>query len=288
MNPSSATCLSLLALFAVSFSLAQQSPANGGVAQTQPSTVHVEPRKPITEYLVKVTTLSAAAEAEKKLNPNLTLLLTQARQKMQSGDFGAAIVLMHEALAARQHEALFWITLGDAQCWTKSYADAVSSYTNALASPIQTANPEQLSAATENNMGVALAALRRTSESIEAFGAAARHDPAKAAVYFTNEAFVIESMGAAGAVQAADKAIAADPTFASAYYIRAEVMVERSTVDPTTQKIVTPPGCVESFQRYLDLQPNGEFAPEVRDILASIGQLSHAHYSNTAKTSALP
>ena len=42
-------------------------------------------------------------------------------------------------------------------------------------------------------------------------------------------------------------------------------------LDPKTQKIVAPPGCVEAYQTYLELAPDGPHAADVKGILQGIG-----------------
>jgi hypothetical protein len=80
-------------------------------------------------------------------------------------------------------------------------------------------------------------------------------------------------------IAAADKAIAADPTKAIAYYLKGQALISKATVDPKTQKIVAPPGTAEAYNKYLELQPNGPMAPEAKSILAEIGEKVNTKYS---------
>jgi len=80
------------------------------------------------------------------------------------------------------------------------------------------------------------------------------------------------------AAAAADKAIAADPTRPIPYYLKGQALVGKATVDPKTQKIVAPPGCVEAYQKYLELAPDGQFAPEVKAVLEGMGQTVKSSY----------
>jgi hypothetical protein len=73
------------------------------------------------------------------------------------------------------------------------------------------------------------------------------------------------------AAAAADKAAAADPTKAEAYYIKGQALIQKATVDPKTQKIVAPPDCIEAYQKYLEVAPTGPHAEEVKGILQGIG-----------------
>ena len=52
-------------------------------------------------------------------------------------------------------------------------------------------------------------------------------------------------------------------------------------MDPKTQKIVAPPGCVEAYQAYLELVPEGPRSDEVKGILAGIGAEVKSSYKAT-------
>src|SRR5438128_1010109 len=71
------------------------------------------------------------------------------------------------------------------------------------------------------------------------------------------------------AIQAFDKVIAADPTKAEAYYWKGVNMIGKATLKG--DKMVAPDGTAEAFQKYLELQPSGQFADPAKQMLASIG-----------------
>ena len=56
------------------------------------------------------------------------------------------------------------------------------------------------------------------------------------------------------------------------YYLKAQGFVAKASVDPKTKAFIAPPGCLEAYQIYLQLAPDGLFAPDVKDILASFNQ----------------
>ena len=68
-------------------------------------------------------------------------------------------------------------------------------------------------------------------------------------------------MGQTGAqtIAACDKAIAADPKKADAYFIKGFVMLGNATIGKDN-KTVVPPGTVETLKQYLVLAPNGPHA----------------------------
>jgi tetratricopeptide (TPR) repeat protein len=109
-------------------------------------------------------------------------------------------------------------------------------------------------------------------EAEDAYDSAAQINPAKTAFYRTNETIFFFKAGQSEAqLAAAEKALAADPTRASLYYFKAQALVSKATVDPQTQKMILPPGCAEAYQKYLELEPNGQFSADAKSILTAAG-----------------
>jgi hypothetical protein len=54
-------------------------------------------------------------------------------------------------------------------------------------------------------------------------------------------------------------------------------------MDPKTNKLVAPPGCMEAYQKYLQLAPDGPYAAEVKGILAGFDQKVNSSYKATKK-----
>ncbi|HSB74897.1 MAG TPA: hypothetical protein VLC12_04560, partial [Terriglobales bacterium] len=67
-----------------------------------------------------------------------------------------------------------------------------------------------------------------------------------------------------------DKAIAADPNKADAYYWKGVNLLGKATTDKEG-KMTAPPGTAEAFNKYLELQPQGTYADAAKQMLASIG-----------------
>jgi len=51
----------------------------------------------------------------------------------------------------------------------------------------------------------------------------------------------------------------------------AQAMVGKATSDAKTGKIILPPGCAEAYQKYLQLEPNGQFSADAKGVLAAAG-----------------
>jgi hypothetical protein len=86
----------------------------------------------------------------------------------------------------------------------------------------------------------------------------------------TQPAIQLQSAAARGSNQPASSA-------ADAYYDEGKTLARQATVDERTAKVIYPPGCVEAFQKYLQLEPNGPHANEVRSVLALGGGTAAAH-----------
>ena len=54
-------------------------------------------------------------------------------------------------------------------------------------------------------------------------------------------------------------------------------------MDPKTNKLVAPPGCMEAYQKYLQLAPDGPYAGEVKGILAGFNQTVDTTYKAPKK-----
>ncbi|HXE08191.1 MAG TPA: tetratricopeptide repeat protein [Acidobacteriaceae bacterium] len=240
------------------------------------------------EQLEEYKKQAAAAMAANSKIANLNAMLKQARADREAGNFDAAIKAMTDATTAKPDEPILWEELGDDQLGQATAAQkasrtdptladkfgtAIASYQKALTLETAKAKPDPKAiAATQNQLGQAYGRQGKTKEASDAYEAAAKADPTQAGMYYFNEAataFNANSMDEAAA--AAQKAVTADPTKADAYYIEGQALIQKATVDPKTNKITAPPGCVEAYQKYLELAPTGPHAEEVKGILQGIG-----------------
>lgn len=224
---------------------------------------------------------------------NLNTTLVQARADTKAGNFDAAITSMQQATTQKPDEAILWVALGDAQLGKAdaaakaaktagkasdpavqtAYSDAAASYKKAVDANTTAKKPNpETAAAAYNQLGQAYGKQGDVKDSSDAYEQAAKTQPAQAGMYYFNEAATLYNAGKGDdAAAAADKAIAADPKRAMAYYIKGQALIPKATVDPKTQKIVAPPGCVEAYQQYIELDPTGAHAEEVKQVLTGIG-----------------
>jgi tetratricopeptide (TPR) repeat protein len=256
-----------------------------------------EDRKALEEYKKK----NAEIVASNAKIANLNTLLTQARADTKAGNYDAAITAMQQATTAKPDEGILWLTLGDAQLGSADaaakaakaagtpatdpaiaakYNDALTSYKKSLDLNAASKKPSpEVAAVADNQLGQVYAKMGNAKDASDAYEQAAKALPANAGMYYYNEAVTLYNSGKnPEAAAAADKAIAADPNKADAYYIKGQALIPAATVDPKTQKIVAPPGCVEAYQKYLELAPTGAHANDVKGILEGIGEQVKSSY----------
>jgi tetratricopeptide (TPR) repeat protein len=177
--------------------------------------------------------------------------------------------LMTKDVAVIPSEPILWLHLAQAQVGLKNYLDAETNYKKALDLESKTGRPQPEIVGTANaGLGEVYARTLMVDEANAAFDAAAKADPARAASYLANQAIVFfQEKNVPAQLDAADEAIKADPNQAILYYIKAQGLAEKATVDPKTKKILLPPDCAAAYRKYLELAPNGQFAAEVTSIL---------------------
>jgi tetratricopeptide (TPR) repeat protein len=260
-----------------------------------------EEKKQLEEYKKK----NAEVVAGNAKIANLNTSLLQARADTKAGNYDAAIASMKTATAAKPDEAILWLALGDAQLGAADaaakaakasgaadatvadkYADAVASYKKAVDANAASKKPNpETAAVADNQLGQAYGKQGDAKDASDAYEQAAKTLPANAGSYYYNEAATLYNAGKLDEAEAAaDKAIAADPKRADAYYIKGQALIPKATVDPKTQKIVAPPGCVEAYQQYLELAPDGVHAADVKGILEGIGAQVKSTYKAGKKS----
>jgi tetratricopeptide (TPR) repeat protein len=242
------------------------------------------------EYIAKMTpeqrklmeeTKAKNAEALKanSVIKNLNADLASARADNKAKNFASSEALMAKDAAIKPDASVIWLELAIAQAGQKKWADATTSYQKVIS--LETASPkpnQEIIAGANNGLGEALASQGKLDDAKAAYEAAAKANPAGAGMYYTNETIILSRSGDGDAtVAAADKAIAADPTKPIPYYLKGQALVGKATVDKAG-KIVAPPGCVEAYQKYLELAPDGQFAKEVTDVLTGMGQTIKTSY----------
>ncbi|HEX9121673.1 MAG TPA: carboxypeptidase regulatory-like domain-containing protein [Terriglobales bacterium] len=199
--------------------------------------------------------------------------LAQAKAAQDAGNPQQAAVILTEASQTDPSQPVIWAALAEAERAAAGkqtdQAEKKAAYTRAV-EDYKKAIALKPTGSYYNNMGDAAARSGDTQTALQAYMSAASTDPSNAAQYYYNEGAVLTNTGKVDeAIQAFDRAIQADPTKADAYYWKGVNLLGKAIIKG--DKMVAPPGTAEAFNKYLELQPTGQFAEPAKQMLASIG-----------------
>ena len=224
-------------------------------------------------------------QAIKDQNAKATALndvIKQANDAMVAKNWQGAIPLLQQLIAADPNNWQYYSGLGDAYLNLGQFDAAVQAYgkgitiaDSAVAAdpknpnviPVKTGEAKMLT-----NQGNAYLKQKKNNEAVAAYTKAAGMDPNPAVAYFNLCATEYNIGNVEGALAACDKAIAADPKKADAYFIKGSLLVSEVKTDPNNKdKYIAPPGTAEALKKYLELAPDGPHAADVKEMLELIG-----------------
>ena len=117
----------------------------------------------------------------------------------------------------------------------------------------------------------------QADKAVQEYSLAAQADPTHAGQFYFNQGAVLTNSGKPDEANAAfDKAIQADPNNAAAYYWKGVNLFGKATLKDG--KTVAPEGTAEAFNKYLSLQPTGQYAEGAKQMLAAIGAQVQTSY----------
>jgi tetratricopeptide (TPR) repeat protein len=213
---------------------------------------------------------SAAQAAKQALGAQATRADLEAKEaEIKLGKYTEVETMMLKDTAAKPDASVLWMRLGQAQLGLKKYDEAEASFKKTLELDPTSKKPNLGVQGTANSgLGEIYARNGKIPEANAAYDAAAKVDPTSAGLYLKNEAVIFSIVGNADAqVAAAEEAIKAAPTMPIPYYLKGQGLIGKATVD-ASGRYVLPPGCAEAYQKYLELDPNGQYAADVKGILS--------------------
>jgi tetratricopeptide (TPR) repeat protein len=217
----------------------------------------------------------AAAQAATDLGAGASKADIEAKtQEMKTAKYTEAETLMAQDSAAKPDAAILFGRLGQAKVGLKKYDEAETTFKKCLEVDAASKKPAaEVQGLCQAGLGEVYARTNKVTEAAAAFDEAAKANPPQAAFYLKNETVIFFQINNGDAqIAAADKAIALDPSNALLYYLKGNGLVQKTAEDPATHKLVAPPGCLEAYQKYLQLAPTGPYAQEVKGILAGFNQ----------------
>lgn len=221
-------------------------------------------------------------------------LIDQAQAALTAKNWEAAVPPLQQLVTMDPTNWQYYSFLGNAQLQLGKYDEAVDSYQKGIQAveamtAVDPKNPVTDPAKKKvgegqmlTNQGNAYLKLHKNKEAVDAYTKAASLDPNPGVAYFNLCATQYNTGNVDGALDACDKAIAADPNKADAYFIKGSLLIAGSKTDPDG-KVTAPPGTAEALNKYLELQPDGPHAKDVKDMLAYIGSKVETTYKKRGK-----
>lgn len=131
-----------------------------------------------------------------------------------------------------------------------------------------------------NNYALLLARQKKFKEAEDELAKASALDPPGAGKYYYNLGAILVNTGqndAAG--EAFKKALAADPNYADAHYQYGIFLTGKAQVG-ADGSMKFPDGTKESFEKYLQLKPEGPYASSAKSMLETMGSKVDTKYQN--------
>jgi tetratricopeptide (TPR) repeat protein len=231
------------------------------------------------EALEKQAKENAAAMAKNKA---LNDVFNAGKDALTAKNFDVAIDSFQKGVELDPTQAVIWANLADAyvgQAGVKTGADqqaaldkAAESYSKAIA-----AKPDN--AAYHNNYALTLARSKKFDEAQAELNKAAALDAPNAYHYYYNLGAVYVNSGQSAPAEVAfKKSIEANPEYADGQFQYASALSARLSTDKEG-KVVAPPGMKEALEKYLQLEPMGQFADGAKGLLMAIGATIETDYS---------
>ena len=229
------------------------------------------------------------AEREKGLSINA--LINQYNTAQGEKNWQQAADILKQMIAADPNRWEYQQALGNMQLNLGNYEEAAATYEKVIpmaenaSKTDPKADPAKTKAAISAMLGNEASAyvkLKKMDKAVEAYTKAAEMDPNPGQAYFNLCATQYNTNNTQGALVACDKAIAADPNKAEAYFIKGSLMMQESKMDKDG-KLIAPAGTAEAFNKYLELQPDGSHASDVKQMLAVIGAKIETTYKEKKK-----
>ena len=232
------------------------------------------------DALEKKAKENAAAMAK---NKELNDAFNAGKEAMTAKNYQAAAESFEKGAALDPNQHVIWANLADADvalAGTKSGDEQQAALTKAQEAFQKAIALKPDDPAYHNNYALALAKSKKFDEAQAELTKAAQLDPANAGKYYYNLGAVLVNTGqSAAAEEAFKKAIQANPDYADAQFQYATALSAKLTTDKDG-KVIAPEGLQAALEKYLQLQPTGQFAEAAKSMLQMIGATIQTNYSN--------
>lgn len=232
------------------------------------------------EELEKKAKQNQAAIAKNKA---LNEAFNGGKEAQAAKNYPAAVESFEKATTIDPTQAVIWANLADSavQLAATKTGDEQTAALNKGLDAFQKAlalKPDD--PAYHNNYALALAKAKKFDEAQTELAKAAQLDPPNAGKYFYNLGALLVNTGQTAAAEAAfKKATEANPEYADAQFQYATALSAKLSTDKDG-KVIAPEGMQAALEKYLALQPTGQFADAAKGMLQMIGATLQTDYNN--------
>jgi Tfp pilus assembly protein PilF len=230
------------------------------------------------EALEKQAKDNAAIMAKNKA---LNDTFNTGKDALAAKNYDAAIDSLQKGTEMDPNQNVIWANLADAyvgQAGTKTGADQQAALDKAAEAYGKAIALKPDNAGYHNNYALTLARSKKYDEAQAELTKAASLDPQSAGHYYYNLGAVYINAGQSGPAEAAfKKAVDVQPDYADAQFQYATALSARLTTDKAG-KVIAPDGMKEALEKYLQLEPMGQFADASKSLLQAIGATISADY----------
>jgi Tfp pilus assembly protein PilF len=202
---------------------------------------------------------------------------------LNAKDFPAAVEGLNKASELSPKEFAVWANMATAYeglAKTKTGDEATVALGKAGEAYSKALEIKPEDAGVHNNYGLLLVKTKKIDEAKAEIVKAATLDPPGAGKYYFNLGAIMVNNGQnEAALDAFQKAVAADPNYANAWYYIGNVLSGKMTMDKDG-KPVPPEGMVPALEKYLALQPTGQFADAAKGLLSVVSTQIQTKYVN--------
>ena len=196
--------------------------------------------------------------------------------QLNHGNAAAAIEACNQAIAADPNQWEFYQALATAQIMARTNQEALQTYDKGIEVARKGLTTRPDSPEVRNGVGLMLTAkgslytqMERYDEAIAALSDAATASVNPALPEYNLCTLFYKRGHIEDAIGACDKATAADPGMADAYYVKGSVLFSLGRLE--YGKYVAPPQTREALNKYLEITPSGPHAEAVRGMLDKLG-----------------
>ncbi len=255
---------------------AAAAPAGGGTATPEEQRGLSKDQK---EALANQEKENAAIIAKNKA---LNDTFNAGKDALAAKNYDVAAASFQKGVEMDPKQNVIWANLADAYvgvAGTKTGPDQQAALDKALDAYSKAIELKPDSPAYHNNYALTLAKAKKFDQAQAELNKAAELDPTNAGRYYYNLGAVYVNSGQSAPAEVAfKKSIEANPNYADAQFQYATALSAK-LVTGADGKVVAPDGMKDALDKYLELEPTGQFADAAKGMLQMIGATIQTDYS---------